>query len=233
MKVFSGIELEDIAELKYEVAVSSSELSGNGTSATLKLDDKDVEKSDDGLTYTWTIEDALVGETLSFVESGYEHSDYDFDGADPATEVALLVEEDGENEVQITNSYIKKETLTITKTVTGIVVETDRSFTFTVNLFDENGNHLSGKYPITGAVNGEVVDGVAQIKLCHGQSITISGLSVGTSWTVSEIPSEGYTVRTGNTAGTIGRGGCTSTWVNEKIITGMPGVWINIGECFE
>ena len=86
--------------------------------------------------------------------------------------------------------------LTISKTVTGTAGEKDKQFTFTVTIGAE------GTYNYTGSKTGTITSG-GTVQLKHGESITISGIPVGTSYAVVESDNSGYEVtKTGDT-GTI------------------------------
>ncbi|MBZ4665146.1 SpaA isopeptide-forming pilin-related protein [Mahella sp.] len=83
--------------------------------------------------------------------------------------------------------------LTISKTVGGNAADTRKKFDFTLTL---DGSGASGTYSYTG--NG-VPDGMIRsgdtISLAHGQSITITGLPTGITYTVTEkdYSGDGYT----------------------------------------
>lgn len=91
--------------------------------------------------------------------------------------------------------------LTISKTVSGNAADTEKKFNFTV-IFDG----VDGIYAYIG--NG-VPDGMVKsgdtISLAHGQSITITGLPEGTTYTVTEedYASDGYSKASTGETGTI------------------------------
>ncbi len=72
--------------------------------------------------------------------------------------------------------------LKLNKTVTGAAGETTRSFVFTLHLSTAAGKALSGKFPYGG---GTIGDGDT-VSLKHGESITITGLPVGTRYSFTE-----------------------------------------------
>ncbi|MBR5348998.1 MAG: VaFE repeat-containing surface-anchored protein, partial [Lachnospiraceae bacterium] len=76
--------------------------------------------------------------------------------------------------------------LTIRKTVNA--GDKNQFFTFTVTFVDDDGT-----YSYTGSKEGTIKSGDT-IQLKHDESITISGLPVGTSYTVVESNNAGYTV---------------------------------------
>ncbi len=106
-------------------------------------------------------------------------------------------------------------------------IDTDKEFTFTVNL-SKNNAALTGEYQFTGtsdgatAYEGKVRDG-GTITLKHGGSVTINGLPEGATWTVTEDVPEGYTANGKAVAdepsksqmtGTITEDGRTAAFVN-------------------
>ena len=108
-------------------------------------------------------------------------------------------------------------TLKINKTVSGTAGETDRDFTFKIELFDENNNVLAGTYNYTGDKTGTITSGDT-ITLKHKESITIDKLPVGTIYQITEIEAntDGYaTTVTGNN-GTIIKGNQTVSFINTR-----------------
>ncbi|MCH5286098.1 MAG: hypothetical protein J1E43_01635 [Christensenellaceae bacterium] len=85
--------------------------------------------------------------------------------------------------------------LTVTKTVAGNGGETNKEFSFTVTLSDKS---INGAY---GRMN--FVNGVANFKLKHGDSITAQFLPIGVTYTVKEETPEGYAVTATGATGTI------------------------------
>ena len=75
-------------------------------------------------------------------------------------------------------------TLTVLKMVTGMG-NTQRKFTFTVTLLDEDGKELTGEYPYLGSVSGRFASG-DKVELKHHESITITELPAGTRYKVTE-----------------------------------------------
>lgn len=75
-------------------------------------------------------------------------------------------------------------TLTVLKMVTGMG-NTQRKFTFTVTLLDEDGKELTGEYPYLGSVSGKFESG-DKVELKHHESITITELPAGTRYKVTE-----------------------------------------------
>ena len=106
--------------------------------------------------------------------------------------------------------------LTISKTVTGSGNQT-KAFTFTVTLTDATGTPLNERFAFTG--NG-VADGTIStgetISLAHGQSITISGIPVGTQYTVTETEAnqDGYTTISTGASGEITKNSAVAAFTN-------------------
>jgi pilin isopeptide linkage protein len=144
------------------------------------------------------------------------------------------VADDGaQSELAEFHNLFETSTLTVKKTVTGFSIDTSRAFKFTVELFDENDQPLYGQYEYTGAVGGWVKDGKAEFELHHDESITITDIPLNAKWVVTEARDDEYIVTIGKPEGIIEREGSLSAWVNDYVPTGMPGVWINVGDCFE
>ena len=141
------------------------------------------------------------------------HGWYDWDYWDDFTGGVL-------NENLILCGYWTKDdvgSLTVSKTVTGSG-STTKAFTFTVTLTDESGEALPDTFSYTGngVPDGTVVSG-GTVSLAHGQSVTITGLPAGTSYSVTENEANqgGYTTTGTNTAGTIQTGtAATAAFVN-------------------
>ena len=88
---------------------------------------------------------------------------------------------------------IKTGTLTVEKQVDG-EADQNEEFTFKLNLEDENGNKLTNVYPCDYPHSvGSIGDGDT-FTLKAGESITVSGLPYGTTYTIKESEAEGYTV---------------------------------------
>ena len=84
-KTFKGID-EASLPADFSIAAAYTEyVKGKGTAGKaatkeLKLTDTDAEKSDDGLTYTWTIENVCYGSEFTATEAGYELKSYRHEG---------------------------------------------------------------------------------------------------------------------------------------------------------
>lgn len=101
--------------------------------------------------------------------------------------------------------------LIISKMVAGNAADSTKGFTFVVT-FDSKES-----YSYTGNKSGTIRSGDS-IVLAHGQSITILGLPVGTSYTVTETEAnkDGYTTTAAGATGKITDGTVTAAFTNSK-----------------
>lgn len=136
--------------------------------------------------------------------------------------------------------------LTIAKKVTGEMGDRDKLFTFQIQLKESDGSTLTGEFDYTGGVMEgmagitapkpgtlQLENGAADFTLSHGQTITIHGLPVGTTYTITEpdAQADGYTVTASGSPGkvTMTQASCTGmldqattvTFTNEKA-TAVP-----------
>ena len=218
-KTFSGITAEDLAELKdFAIAYSSDDKEQGTASGRLAIADAEVS----GTTYSWTIEKAKVGETLSFTESGYEHDDYTVVAASESG--TLKIVENGENAYTVTNTYTRKlATLTVTKVIKvpdGFKENEDQVFDFTVEL-----SEVPTAYK---PVESVTIDGtVLTFSLKHNESVEIANLPVGATYTVSEEPVKGYELAPDTvTDGTILETGSKVTITNTYVVEPLTNVTI-------
>ncbi len=129
------------------------------------------------------------------------------------------IETENGNQYAFTITNQKEElqfgNLKVSKIVDGDAGDKSQKFIFTVTLTDGSNAPVSGTYSYTGGniegvtapASGSLTfgaDGKASFEISHGQSMIISGLPVGTNYSVAEINHEGYTVTAaGGTVGTI------------------------------
>ena len=141
--------------------------------------------------------------------------------------------------------------LTVAKQVTGEMGDRDKLFTFQIQLKESDGSILAGEYDYTGGVMEGMAgitapepgtlrleDGAADFTLSHGQTITIHGLPVGTTYTITEpdAQADGYTVtasgadakmsRDASCSGTLNQE-TTVTFTNEKATAVPTGIRLN------
>ena len=132
-----------------------------------------------------------------------EAKDNEFPYTSPGlTATGQIAREDPEIILPFINSKTPFASFAIRKTVTGSTGEKEKDFHFTVTIRDKNGKDLSGRYPFTGSKTGGVKSGET-ITLRDGQSVTIQGLPIGTSYTVveQEANQDGYRTTTTGTVG--------------------------------
>ena len=122
--------------------------------------------------------------------------------------------------------------LTIAKQVTGEMGDRDKLFTFQIQLKESDGSILAGEYDYTGGIvdgiTGAVApdddslkldaEGKATFALSHGQTITIHGLPVGTTYTITEPDSQadGYTVTASSETSKMTRDASCNGTLNQK-----------------
>lgn len=104
--------------------------------------------------------------------------------------------------------------LRVEKTITGDLASSEDMFTFAVTVKGANGKY--GDVTFT--------DGEAMVSLKGGQSVIISGLSSGASYSVEEIDARGYElVSSSGTSGTIATGSTrVASFVNDKSTPEAP-----------
>ena len=105
----------------------------------------------------------------------------------------------------------KTGNLSVKKTVDGESIDKKREFTFIVTL-----NH-EGSYPYSGSKQGTIKSG-DKVKLAHNESITITGLPVGTVYRVVEDEAnlDGYITKATGDSGIITESTKTASFVNTK-----------------
>ncbi len=114
---------------------------------------------------------------------------------EPVYSPAVVDEETRTITINITNTYLPNGALLISKTVSGSAGDTQKEFVFTITLSDKT---IQGKY---GSIS--FADGVASVKLKHGESIKATGLPAGVGYVIEESADGGYTVTATGQTGTI------------------------------
>lgn len=128
--------------------------------------------------------------------------------------------------LEFTNTFTATGDLTVNKTITGDFSDTTKQFSVTVNLefpsWVENGKTYNVTKPdgTTSTVTvGTGADGkkTAQmpVELTNGQNVTLSGLPVGTKYSVVDSGAEGYVTSKTSTEGTETKSG------NAVTVTGV------------
>ncbi len=163
-----------------------------------------------GITYTVTETEANA--------DGYDTNSTGASGTIPENDTANA---DFVNSKDGTTTTPKTGSLTVSKTVTGgEVADGEVKFHFTVTLSGEAADgtpaaDINGKYGDMFFVNG-----VAQFDLTDGERKTASGLPAGLDYTVTEVPTAGFTPiqpEGGSTEGIIpGNGTAKADFVNRK-----------------
>lgn len=108
----------------------------------------------------------------------------------------------------------------------GTVINTEKAFTFIVNLYDaaaeSNKTELKGAYAysIDGAPAGELTSG-GTIVLKHGQTAVISELPDGAGYVITESDEAGYTPNHKTQTGTVS-GNASAAFVNTYSVDGNP-----------
>lgn len=125
---------------------------------------------------------------------------------------------DGQAGSPVFINHYRDGSLKLSKKVQGDLGDQSTKFTFIITLTDADGRALTGRYPITGAKTGDYAGG-EEIKLKHGQSVTISGLPEGARYSVEEREAnqDGYLTTALNASGKIsGAETASVTFVNER-----------------
>lgn len=128
-------------------------------------------------------------------------------------EAQIKVGHDPQITTNKTETEVKTGNLTISKTITvntdqGTTIDTEKEFTFTVNLTGKTGTKLDGEYSYSGTSDGTTkyqgtIKSGGTITLKHNGSVTITGLPEGAQYTVTETPEDGYTAQNAEIKGTI------------------------------
>lgn len=137
-----------------------------------------------------------AGTTYSVVEL-----DYSIDGYTTASATDSSVIVAGATQTAAFTNTREIGNLVISKNVLGTGADLTKLFTFTLTLEDKTGTY---SYIGNGVPNGQITSGGA-IKLAHGQSITVVGLPMNTTYQVVEddYSFDGYSSSSVNASGTI------------------------------
>jgi len=155
--------------------------------------------ADAGKIYTYTVKETTASTDLLAVdESVYTLNVAVTDNKDGTLAVKPVIIKDEKEVEEITFENKLTTLLSISKTVEGI--ETTETFPMTVKLYNANGTEAEGAYAYTGDKEGKLKSGDA-IELGHGQSVTISGLLPGMTYTVTEAAVAAYETTVNGNAG--------------------------------
>jgi hypothetical protein len=115
-----------------------------------------------------------------------------------------------------TNTYVPPvgNDLTISKTVTGNLGDTNQAFSFDIALTDQSGSPLSSQdiqVLLPGRTSATMyttdASGHLTLSLKHGQEVTLQDLPQGTKYTITESGADYYTTTFSVTGGTLGSSG--------------------------
>ncbi len=104
--------------------------------------------------------------------------------------------------------------LLISKVVSGNRSSTQRDFTFTLTLRNTDGTPYTGVYTRNNGVQGNITNGTATFLLRHGESVSVSGLPIGTTYTVTENAEDYSATITDGNGNTISGSGTITVGAN-------------------
>lgn len=108
---------------------------------------------------------------------------------DEVMETTVTIQKSGETVEEITFENTLLGSLSLSKKVSGTT--TDQTFAFTVDLGEETESCFVTR---SGTTTEETLEnGQLAVALKDGETVTITGISVGTSWSITETQSGGYT----------------------------------------
>ncbi|MBQ8556389.1 MAG: Cna B-type domain-containing protein [Clostridia bacterium] len=173
--------------------------------------------ADVGQAYTYTVREKTASTDTMLADSRqYKVTVTVADAGNGALRVGRSIAVDGVAVNAITFNNTEMSALKITKQVAG--GPSGVVFNFKVTLKARNGATLIGAYAASGSDETSVRSGDV-ITLGHNETLTVTGLPVGTQWTVEEIADARYSTTAnaipGRTAsGTIGEGGASAAFIN-------------------
>nr|MCR5655612.1 DUF5979 domain-containing protein [Lachnospiraceae bacterium] len=158
-----------------------------------------VKASDGSMTYTWTITDLPLG-TYEVTESSTDITNYTLssqtfvvDGtgtsqtysASNVPASAIAAGKDGN--IALTNTYTEDTgKLVLAKALSGDATTDKETFLFYVTLKDRSGNLITGSRTYGGTTYTFDSAGTTEVPVKVGSNVTISGIPVGYTYTVSE-----------------------------------------------
>ena len=190
--------------------------------------------SDVGKTYTYYLYEKIGDERLYVFDGTYYEvkvtiaDQYDGTLDVKHTITAHVTQEDGSETAQPAEEIIFNNEnltqLTIEKKVYSSR-EITKEFLFTVRLTTPEGEPLPGEYAYDGSRQGTVADGLGEIALKDGESVTIHDLPMGTCFDVTEADDiafeTGTAIVTDGEGNMLARGGATVTFSNTEIVTSI------------
>lgn len=162
--------------------------------------------------------DANTDYIYSFAENvskanvrGYDLTRTLVNGVEGTTGSVTMNKENSNKSITFSNFYKKNTTdVTITKQVTGLLGDTNKEFAFNVSI-KQNGEDCTG---VTAKKGNDSVS-LNDIKLKHGETVTLENVPIGATIKVTEVtPGEHYTVSaTGHSDEQNGRNNVAFTYV--------------------
>ena len=186
----------------YKFALTDAEgntIPAENAKGQITFDTLTYDLADAGKTYTYKVQEITTStDLLATDESIYTVDVTVTDNRDGTLAVQPVITKDGESAPEISFANTLYAPLTISKTVEGC--ETAEAFPFTVELYDADGTEATGEYAYSGDVEGKLKSGDA-IELAHGQSVTISGLLPGMTYSVTEAATAAFETTVNGNAG--------------------------------
>ena len=138
---------------------------------------------------------------------------YVFDTEDPHNELEKEVKNDSSSDTITLNLYYKPTVLNISKKVTGYTLDADEAFTFTIQAQPPTGTDGSASTIQEGQIyikkagkieNLAFANNEATFTLKHGESVDISCLPMGWTYTIEEVdPGDNYKTTCQKTGGSV------------------------------
>ena len=212
------------ADQVYEFSLEGEGLSMTATNEgeSIVFDPISYDLADAGNTFTYTVrETTQSAANLTTDETVYTVEVAVIDNGDGTLTALPVYKANGAQVSAITFSNRIQTALSITKTVVGC--QTDETFGFTVHLFDADGEPAADRFPCHGDVTGEIASGDT-IRLGHGQTVVIEGLTPGMQYRVEEdvVPAFTTTVNgrdSGEAEGVLTGEGTEVAFVNTHVTT--------------
>ena len=138
---------------------------------------------------------------------------YVFDKGDSRNQTKVTIKKDEINDNYVLKVYYKPTVLTVSKTVTGYTLDADEAFTFTIQAQPPAGTDGSASTIQEGQIyikkagkieNLAFANNEATFTLKHGESVDISCLPMGWTYTIEEVdPGDNYKTTCQKTGGSV------------------------------
>jgi len=203
-KTVNGAEPREDQVYEFLLTGEGEELPAENLKGEITFETLRYDLADAGKTYTYTVKeitaptDQLVPDATEYTVNVSVKNNYD-----GTLTVEPTIVKAGEATQTIAFDNTLYAPLTISKTVEGC--ETAETFAITVRLFDANGTELTEAFAFTGDAEGEITSG-GFIQLGHGQSVTISGLLPGMTYSVEEESDTAFTTMVNGSEGALAEG---------------------------